>query len=140
MYRPNNVQCSCGGWYAPAYEPHPDNTKSHLVETQPSTFKLQVQLAFECSTCGDIQIFTYTLPKLYDIVTQNAIHFIRKFVTDNTLVLTDVINLNTSNFIMEKGVAYALAYLQERNIIYDLKGFEFKLTLLGWLMLWHSGY
>lgn len=131
MYRPFNNHCRCGSSMHPIDDVFPDNT-------QPDSRDKEATVTFWCTNCKHAEHYTYKLPILYDDVSKNVIQWITKL---DPMLGVDI-TLNTSNFgpIEQKGLMWALADLQQKNLIYDLEGSSFKLTLLGQLLVWHGPY
>lgn len=130
---PFKVLCPCGTPMHPMNEPHPDNTR-------PTARSKEVNIVFWCDACGHAENHIYVLPILRDDVSKNLIMLLKHKLEMQQQVLPFVVTLNASNFIEEKGLYWALGDLQQKGIVYDVEGLDFKLTLLGQLLLWHGPY
>ena len=135
LYTPFDALCACGHTLRPYTPPHAEST-------HPDQPHRMVAVVFICDGCGAIVTYYYTLPIIRDDVSKNLILFLKNTLNLEEPLLTTPINLKASNFDVtaQKGLGWALADLQQKNVIYDLNGFSFRVTLLGHLILWHSGY
>lgn len=134
MYRPFDATCQdCGGPLVSHNELHPDNT-------QPRLGARYIPIDFWCPACMSSDNYDYRLPVLYDDVAKNVMLYIRKEYGLHKQLLGQRLSLNTSN--IEEGLRYALAYMQNYGVVYDIDedDLSFKLTLLGQLLLWHGSY
>lgn len=102
---------------------------------------------FWCDSCNHAETYTYTLPVLREDVSKNLImalknpaFLLKHGITLSDSLLTERINLSESNIIAQKGLSWALADLQQKNVLYGVDGFSFYVTLLGHLLLWHGPY